>query len=57
MYTCYLYVLANPYSTGYRHAFYLATLGGVEALELQGRVRRNLRVGLEFGAIVLSACS
>lgn len=38
----------------YRHAFYLATLGGAEALGLQDRLG-SLAVGMEFDAIVLSA--
>ena len=40
----------------YRHAFYLATLGGARALGLEDRIG-TLRVGLEFDAIVLSASS
>jgi guanine deaminase len=38
----------------YRHAFYLATLGGAEALGLQDHIG-TLAVGMEFDAIVLSA--
>ncbi|KAL7565555.1 hypothetical protein ACA910_003828 [Epithemia clementina (nom. ined.)] len=38
----------------YRHAFYLATLGGAEALGLQDRIG-TLAVGMEFDALVLSA--
>jgi len=38
----------------YRHAFYLATLGGAEALGLQDRVG-TLSIGMEFDAIILSA--
>jgi guanine deaminase len=38
----------------YRHAFYLATLGGAEALGLQDCIG-TFRVGMEFDAIVLSA--
>jgi len=40
----------------YRHAFYLATLGGATALGLQHRIG-TLAVGMEFDAIVLSAGS
>ena len=38
----------------YRHAFYLATLGGAEALGLEHRIG-TLAVGMEFDALVLSA--
>lgn len=38
----------------YRHAFYLATLGGAEALGLQDTIG-TFGVGMEFDAIVLSA--
>jgi guanine deaminase len=38
----------------YRHAFYLATLGGAEALGLQDRIG-TFGVGMEFDAICLSA--
>lgn len=38
----------------YRHAFYLATLGGAEALGLQDRIG-TFSVGMEFDAVVLSA--
>lgn len=38
----------------YRHAFYLATLGGAEALNIHDRIG-TLMVGMEFDAIVLSA--
>ena len=37
----------------YRHAFYLATLGGAHALGLDDRIG-TLQVGMEFDAIVLS---
>lgn len=40
----------------YRHAFYLATLGGAEALGLEERIG-TLCAGMEFDAIVLSASS
>jgi len=40
----------------YRHAFYLATLGGAVALGLQDRIG-TLRVGMEFDALVLSAAN
>jgi guanine deaminase len=40
----------------YRHAFYLATLGGAESLGLQNRIG-TLRVGMEFDAVVLSAAN
>lgn len=49
--------LQSPNDTiDYRHAFYLATLGGAEALGLQHRIG-TFRVGMEFDAIVLSASS
>jgi len=38
----------------YRHAFYLATLGGAQALGLDDRIG-TLQVGMEFDAIILSA--
>jgi guanine deaminase len=38
----------------YRHAFYLATLGGAEALNMQDRIG-TLKVTMEFDAIILSA--
>ena len=38
----------------YRHAFYLATLGGAEALGFQDRIG-TFGVGMEFDAICLSA--
>jgi guanine deaminase len=38
----------------YRHAFYLATLGGAQALGLEDSIG-TLAVGFEFDAIVLSA--
>eukprot|EP00797_Seminavis_robusta_P003448 Sro1215_g253250.2 (190) ;mRNA; r:31762-32331 len=38
----------------YRHAFYLATLGGAEALGLQHQIG-NLQVGMSFDAFILSA--
>jgi guanine deaminase len=38
----------------YRHAFYLATLGGAEALYMHDRIG-TLKVGMEFDAIILSA--
>jgi guanine deaminase len=38
----------------YRHAFYLATLGGAEALGFQDRIG-TLGIGMEFDAICLSA--
>jgi guanine deaminase len=40
----------------YRHAFYLATLGGAESLGLQNRIG-TFRVGMEFDAVVLSAAN
>jgi guanine deaminase len=40
----------------YRHALYLATLGGARALGLDGRIG-TLRVGMEFDALVLSAAA
>jgi guanine deaminase len=38
----------------YRHAFYLATLGGAEALGLDDRIG-TFQVGMEFDAFVMSA--
>lgn len=38
----------------YRHAFYLATLGGTEALSLEDRIG-TFRPGMEFDAVILSA--
>jgi guanine deaminase len=38
----------------FRHAFYLATLGGAEALGLDHRIG-TFRVGMEFDALILSA--
>jgi guanine deaminase len=38
----------------YRHAFYLATLGGAEALNMQDRIG-SIQPGMEFDAIILSA--
>jgi guanine deaminase len=38
----------------YRHAFYLATMGGAEALNMQNRIG-TLAPNMEFDAIVLSA--
>jgi guanine deaminase len=38
----------------YRHAFYLATLGGAEALGLEHRIG-TFGIGMEFDAIILSA--
>lgn len=38
----------------YRHAFYLATFGGAEALGLQHRIG-TLAVGMEFDAVLFSA--
>lgn len=38
----------------YRHAFYLATLGGAESLGLQHRIG-TFAVGMEFDAIILAA--
>ena len=38
----------------YRDAFYLATLGGAEALGFQDKIG-TFRVGMEFDAIILSA--
>ena len=38
----------------YRHAFYLATLGGAEALNIHDRIG-TLKVGMEFDAIIVSA--
>ena len=38
----------------YRHAFYLSTVGGAEALGLQNRIG-TFAVGMEFDAMVLSA--
>ena len=38
----------------YRHSFYLATLGGAEALNMHDRIG-TLNVGMEFDAIILSA--
>lgn len=38
----------------YRHAFYLATLGGAKALKLDHRLG-NFQLGKEFDAVVLSA--
>jgi guanine deaminase len=40
----------------YRHAFFLATLGGAESLGLQDRIG-TFRVGMEFDAIILSAAN
>jgi guanine deaminase len=45
---------SDQHSIDYRHAFYLATLGGAEALGLQDRIG-TFAVGMEFDAIVLSA--
>jgi guanine deaminase len=38
----------------YRHAFYLATFGGAEALGLEHRIG-TFKVGMEFDAVLLSA--
>ncbi len=38
----------------YRHAFYLNTLGGAEALNIHDRIG-TLKVGMEFDAIIISA--
>ena len=38
----------------YRHAFYLATLGGAEALNIHDRIG-TFKVGMEFDAVILSA--
>jgi guanine deaminase len=49
----------NPkesYSIDYMQAFYLATLGGAEALGLQDKIG-TFRVGMEFDALVLSAAN
>lgn len=44
----------QQHALDYRHAFYLATLGGARALGLQDSIG-TLAVGMEFDAIVLSA--
>jgi guanine deaminase len=44
---------ADHHVMDYRHAFYLATVGGAKALGLQNQIG-NLRVGLEFDAMILS---
>jgi len=44
----------NKSELNYRHAFYLATLGGAEALSLEDRIG-TFRPGMEFDAIILSA--
>lgn len=43
----------NP-TIDYRHAFYLATLGGARALSLEDKIG-SLQVGMEFDALILSA--
>jgi guanine deaminase len=47
-------VTAQEHVLDYRHAFYLTTLGGAEALGLQDRIG-TFGVGMEFDAICLSA--
>jgi guanine deaminase len=37
----------------FRHAFYLATVGGAKSLGLQDRIG-NLQAGMEFDAFILS---
>ncbi|GKY99595.1 hypothetical protein MPSEU_000913800 [Mayamaea pseudoterrestris] len=44
---------AQQHVMDYRHAFYLATVGGAKALGLEGKIG-NLQVGAEFDAMILS---
>ena len=48
--------MSGIHKIDYRHAFYLATLGGAQALGLEDRIG-TLKVGMEFDAIVLSPSS
>ena len=45
---------SNSRPLDYRHAIYLATLGGAQSLGMQGKIG-TLQVGMELDAIVLSA--
>ena len=45
-----------PNSLAFQHAFYLATLGGAEALGLANRIG-TIAIGMEFDALVLSAAT